>query len=327
MYLNSSEDPNTGTPFSSLSIIITKLSTLQITQMNSAAFSSILISPSELQLIKNAVLIDTRPPDAYAAGHIEGAVNIHDVFTYLATTTSAGIAAFKDKFSKLFGAAGLSGTEIAIVYEDQMDTGFGQSCRGYVFLRYLGYPEEKIRILNGGIMAWINEGKPVTTDVSKPTSKAFPLSTSGHEILVDVEEMKQIVRSMQDKFQDQENPQKTVILDTRDAEEWDCISSSPYGRDFCPRKGRIPGAVWIEWRRMMEETAAGARLKGSEGVMQECARVNIKPDSNVVVYCFKGARASNTLVGLQEAGIKNVRLYMGSWNEWSRDTSLPITAE
>ena len=39
---------------------------------------------------------------------------------------------------------------------------------------------------------------------------------------------------------------------------------------------------------------------------------------------FKGARASNTLVALKEAGVENVTLYFGSWNEWSRDPSLPI---
>ncbi len=37
------------------------------------------------------------------------------------------------------------------------------------------------------------------------------------------------------------------------------------------------------------------------------------------LYCFKGARASNSLVALHEAGIKDVRMYFGSWNEWSRD--------
>ncbi len=42
------------------------------------------------------------------------------------------------------------------------------------------------------------------------------------------------------------------------------------------------------------------------------------------LYCFKGARASNSLVALREAGIRNVRMYLGSWNEWSRDESLPI---
>jgi thiosulfate/3-mercaptopyruvate sulfurtransferase len=52
--------------------------------------------------------------------------------------------------------------------------------------------------------------------------------------------------------------------------------------------------------------------------------VGIKPDSKIYLYCFKGARASNTMVALKEAGIENVRMYFGSWNEWSRNPSLPI---
>jgi thiosulfate/3-mercaptopyruvate sulfurtransferase len=27
---------------------------------------------------------------------------------------------------------------------------------------------------------------------------------------------------------------------------------------------------------------------------------------------------------LKNAGVKDVRMYFGSWNEWSRDPSLPI---
>jgi len=293
--------------------------------MNSEKPTSVLISASELETMANVVLIDTRPPDTYIAGHIAGAVNVHDVFTYLVTTTAAGTAAMTDKFAQLFGAAGLGGSETAVVYEDRMDTGFGQSCRGYVFLRYLGYTEAKVRILNGGIAAWVADGKPVTADVSLPTPKSFPVSTTGRGLLVDIEEMAQLVQSVENQNQSQSKPGKTVILDTRDAEEWYGISSSPYGRDFSPRKGRIPGAVWIEWYRMMEETDTGVRLKGRDGVMQECTKVGIQPDTEVVVYCFKGARASNTLLALQEAGVQNVRLYMGSWNEWSRNPSLPIS--
>jgi len=44
----------------------------------------------------------------------------------------------------------------------------------------------------------------------------------------------------------------------------------------------------------------------------------------VIIYCFKGARASNTFVALEEAGIRDVRIYFGSWNEWSREAALPI---
>ena len=34
-----------------------------------------------------------------------------------------------------------------------------------------------------------------------------------------------------------------AILDARDVDEWIGDSSSPYGKDFCPRKGRISFAA------------------------------------------------------------------------------------
>src|SRR5665647_2025860 len=100
--------------------------------------------------------------------------------------------------------------------------------------------------------------------------------------------------------------------------------SSPYGKDFCPRKGRIPGAVWLEWYRMMKPTAEGPRFKSKEEILAECATVGISQNTPVYLYCFKGARASNTFLALKNAGVKDVRMYFGSWNEWSRDPSLPI---
>src|ERR1700740_2962999 len=90
-------------------------------------------------------------------------------------------------------------------------------------------------------------------------------------------------------------------LDVRDVDEWIADSSSPYGKDFCPRKGRIPGAVWIEWYRMMKPTPAGPMVKSPTEILPECATVGITPEAPVVLYCFKGARASNPLVALKEA--------------------------
>ena len=274
----------------------------------------VLITPAELSdMIKSesVVVIDTRDPATYAAGHLPDAVNIHDIFTYLATSTPDGVAAMREKFASTFGAAGLSGTETAVVYEQSMNTEFGQSCRGYVLLRYLGYP--KVKILHGGYVAWTAAGMPTSTAVTTPQAKSFPLDPGAAGILVDLQSMKAAVADP-----------NIVKLDTRDVDEWIANSSSPYGKDFCPRKGRIPGAVWLEWYRMMKPTPNGPMFKSRDEILAECATVGVTPSTPVVLYCFKGARASNTLVALKEAGVENVTLYFGSWNEWSRDPSLPI---
>ena len=276
--------------------------------------TEVLVSATDLEAEMksgNLVLIDTRNPDAYAAGHIPGAVNIHEIFTFLATSTPEGIHELKTKFADAFGKAGLSGEETAIVYEQSMNSGFGQSCRGYFLLSMLGYP--KIKVLHGGYEAWAKAGLPVSTEPAHPTPKPFPVKPEAGEILIDYKAM---LTALDDP--------SIALLDVRDVDEWIGESSSPYGKDFCPRKGRIPGAVWIEWYRMMKPTADGQRFKSPDEILAECASVGITKETPVYLYCFKGARASNTLLALKNAGVKDVRMYFGSWNEWSRDPALPI---
>lgn len=273
-----------------------------------------LLSPAEVaNLIETSpcVIIDTRDPDSYAAGHIPGAVNVHEIFTYLATSSPEGIAELKGKFEEAFGAVGLSGEETAIIYEQSMNTGFGQSCRGYFLLQYLGYP--KVAVLHGGLEAWTAADMPLSTEATTPEAKTFPSSESGMSLMMDASDMMAAVED-----------DSVVKLDVRDIDEWIAESSSPYGKDFCPRKGRIPGAKWIEWYRMMKPTAAGPMIKSKEEVLAECATVGIKPETPVALYCFKGARASNTFLALKEAGVEDVKIYFGSWNEWSRDPKYPI---
>jgi len=275
---------------------------------------STLVTPQELAALVESepcVLIDTRDGESYAAGHLPGAVNMHDIFTYLATSSSEGIHELKEKFAEEFGAAGLSGAETAVIYEQSMNTGFGQSCRGFFLLKFLGYP--KVKVLHGGFEAWTAEGLPLSTDTVTPTPKTFPVTDTGHELMLDVADVQAAL-----------GDGSTVMLDVRDVDEWIADSSSPYGKDFCPRKGRLPGAKWIEWYRMMKPSPEGPMFKSKDEILAECATVGISAETPVYIYCFKGARASNTFLALKEAGIEDVRIYFGSWNEWSRDPSLPI---
>ncbi len=273
----------------------------------------VLISPAELSAMipsPDVVVIDTRSPEAYAAGHIPGAVNLFEVFTFLATSTPEGVAELRDTFAKHFGAVGLSGSELPVFVEESMNSGFGMSCRGYFLMQFLGYP--KAQVLHGGLTAWKAAGMPITTEVPVVSAKTFPAQDTGQDIIINYETMLAALGG------------ETALVDVRDVDEWVGTSSSPYGPDFAPRKGRIPGAKWLEWYRMMKPTPSGPMFKSKDEILAECATVGVTPETPVFLYCFKGARASNTFVALKEAGIKDVRMYFGSWNEWSRNPELPI---
>lgn len=272
-----------------------------------------LISPQELASLlsqEHVIVIDTRAPEEYTISHIPGAVNLREMFTYLATSTPEGLASLRSQFVELLGAAGICGTERIVIYEDALHTGYGQSCRGYFLLKYFGCPT--VSVLHGGYQAWLAAGLPTTTEVPVIESKIFTLSIDP-SIMVTTTQMLQALDD------------STIIkLDVRDVDEWRGESSSPYGVDFCPRKGRIPGAIWVEWYQMMEPNSEIPMFRSTDEIRTICQEVGITLDSTVYIYCFKGSRASNTLIALKEAGIKDVRNYFASWNEWSRDPSLPI---
>jgi len=283
--------------------------------MTTPTLLPVLLSPEELaarQADGSIVLIDTRDPEAYAAGHIPGAFNLRDIFTFLATSSPQGLQELKDSFATHFGAIGLSGAEAAVFYEDAMHTGYGQSCRGYYLLTWLGYPQ--VHVLNGGFSAWKAAGLPSSTEIAQATPKPFPKHLPTADVMLTKEDVQAALGT------------EKVLLDVRDIDEWIGESSSPYGKDFAPRKGRLPGARWIEWYRFMKPGPHGPVIKSPAEVRAECATADIGADDDIYLYCFKGARASNTYLALKQAGFDKVRIYFGSWNEWSRDPELPVDA-
>lgn len=275
--------------------------------------STVLISPEALNTLQAAqpvVLIDTRDAEAYAAGHIPGAVNLREIFTYLATSTPEGLRELRDTFTAALGGAGISGKESVVFYEDTLNGGYGQSCRGFFLLHWLGYPD--VKVLNGGYSAWLAAGLPVSTETASPVAATFPTDLTPNDVMVNSADVLAALGT------------DAVLLDVRDVVEWIGESSSPYGADFAPRKGRLPGARWIEWYRFMKPSEQGPVIKSPSEVKAECDSVGIAKNDEIILYCFKGARASNTFLALKQAGYENVKMYFGSWNEWSRDPALPI---
>jgi thiosulfate/3-mercaptopyruvate sulfurtransferase len=260
---------------------------------------------------EDIVLIDTRSPEAYLAGHLPGARNLREIFTYLATTDYDGLESLTSKFSDLLGKLGVHANQKIVFYEQQMNDGFGQSCRGWYLMQYLGH--SNAAVLHGGYQRWLREGLPSTIDIPNliPVQNFKVLKNENVMVTKD-----QMLEALNDK--------ETIILDVRDVSEWIGESSSPYGIDYCPRKGRIPGARWIEWYRFMKPGEYGSIFKNKNELLAELQTADIDSNSNVIIYCFKGARAANALLAMKSAGIDDVRMYFGSWNEWSRDPLLPI---
>jgi len=277
--------------------------------------TKLLIPPQSLTSVlaeksSNTVIIDTRSQEDYAISHIPQSINIRDFFTYLLENSyPAGLKKLQEYFAEIMSKVGISGEERLIVYEDTLNKGYGQSCRAAFLLKYLGCAQ--VSILHGGYRAWLRAGLPTTNEVSLRESSIFRLHPNA-DMIVTTAQMLQAI----------DNP-AIIKLDVRDSSEWLGLSSSPYAVDFCPRKGRIPNAVWLEWHRLMTSDSEIPTFRSPDEIREICQSVGITSESIVYIYCFKGSRAANTLIALEEAGIP-AKNYFGSWNEWSRDFLLPI---
>ncbi|MEH6358880.1 MAG: cupin domain-containing protein [Pseudomonadales bacterium] len=285
---------------------------------NVAVAAKILYTPKEanrLRLDNEVIFIDVRDRADYMQAHLPGAVNVPELFYSLSMTTPEGLCEMQEKFQYLLQNAGVDRDKTVIVYEDNLGTRFGGSCRGYFQLMFFGHPS--VGVLDGGLEQWKAEGFALDEGPVYPAPSEF-------DALI----QRDYLATVDDVIMSLEHPE-IKLLDNRDKDEWLGITSSPadfYEEDFLPRKGRIPGARWLEWHQFMENTDGVNHFKPPEQITAICAQAGLYPDDDIIIYCFKGSRSSNTFIALKLAGFKHVRNYYGSWNEWSRVASLPVFA-
>jgi len=277
---------------------------------------SIVLTATELKAAldnnDDILLIDVRDTADYAAEHIPGAVNVPDIFYHLTTTSDDELSATYQKFEDILSGVGLRPGQKAVLYEDGLTTRFGSSCRGWWLLNHLGH--DNTAILDKGLAGW----------------KATGLATENRTVAVAPSDFKVMVNNdiiaTRDDVLAAIEDDSVVLLDNRDAREWFCEGSSPYdadGVDYSPRRGRIPTARWLEWYELLDDSDIPSFKSASE-ITDILAAKGIHKDDDIIIYCFKGSRASNTFAALKMAGFTRLRNYLGSWYEWSADESLPI---
>ena len=281
----------------------------------------IFVRAVDLHLYENVKFVDVRDAQAYAASHIKDAVNANDLFTYLLPTSDKdALDQMKSHFQRRFGELGITGKEHVIVYEQSMDNQYGASCRGFFIFKYMNHP--KVSTLEGGfdVVRRLNEVLPYITEESSVIVPCQYEGQAGINVDWQMADRDEVMRIVQEK------PSKKCLLDVRDAIEWNGLSSSPYGADFTPRKGRIPNSLWIEWYEFheLDKNQNLLELKSNEQIQALVEQKGIHKDDEIVIYCFKGSRASVALMKLRDAGYNNLKNYFASWNEWSRDFQLPI---
>ena len=262
---------------------------------------TLLTTASELQRklgAKNLCIIDVRPAEDYANGHIPGATHFDLFGLSLIDTSDAPLKAFMFMIHHVLELRGVSESKEVVFYEDNSGM---RAARGLWFLEYYGHPN--VKMLDGGFRAWKAAGAPIVTDATPPKAASFKIAER-RDVLASTDD---VLRSLDQK--------QIAILDTRSVGEY----LGTHVR--AARGGAIPGAVHIEWT---DNIAADGKFKSNTDLKTMYEKAGITPDKEVVSYCQGGYRAAHSYVALRLLGFPKVRNYIGSWKEWGDRADLPI---
>jgi len=262
---------------------------------------TLLTTPQELQQKlgnANLCIIDVRPAEDFARGHIPGATHFDLFGLSLIDTTNAPLKAFMSMIHHVLELRGASETKEIVFYENNSGM---RAARGVWFLEYYGHPN--VKMLDGGFQAWKAAGAPITTDATPPKAAAFK-TTDRREVLATVDD---VLGSLKKN--------NTAILDTRSEGEY----LGTHVR--AARGGAIPGAIHTEWTDNLDSSG---KFKSNEELKSMYDKVGITPDKEVISYCQGGYRSAHSYIALRLLGFPKVRNYIGSWKEWGDRADLPI---
>jgi thiosulfate/3-mercaptopyruvate sulfurtransferase len=264
--------------------------------------SQLLLTPHQLdEQVRSGhrpLLLDLRPAEQYASGHLPGAVHLDLWGISLIDTDPAPLRAFLWIIEHLFAERGVTAERPVVLYEETSGT---RAARAFWFLEFFGHPD--VRVLDGGVGAWTAAGLPLSHDYPAPASSNWK-----------GERRTELLATWSD-VRGRLGAETTTILDTRsDAEHAGALVRAARG-------GAIPGAVHQEWK---DSVAEDGTLKPVDQLARMFESKGVTRDREVITYCQGGYRAAHSYLVLRRLGYPQVRNYLGSWKEWGDRTDLPI---
>ena len=217
-----------------------------------------------------------------------------------------GMRTSVEKLEQIFSRLGIDSNVCVVAY----DATFGMNAARFTWtLMSLGHYQNAV--FNGGIYAWENSGKELSTEVIKIPKLNFKahLDPSFER---DWSQIKNIV--------DKKLP--SILLDVRSYHEY--VGLTRTWESWTSGRGHIPGAVHFNWLEVITDPE-DPHLKSSTQLGKELGLLGIKDKKQeVITYCAIGYRAAHTWLVLKDLGFENARIYDGSMMDWG-SRKLPVT--
>jgi thiosulfate/3-mercaptopyruvate sulfurtransferase len=256
----------------------------------------------ELRVIE----VSSMPDDAaYRAGHIPGAVWWYWKAALWHDTDREFPA--PETMAARLGRIGVTPDTTLVLYGDPVQYG------AYAFWVLSMYGHRDLSLLDGAKTRWAADRRPLVTEIPNPARSRYPprpVNGSGRVGRDDV-------RAGLDR------PGR-LLLDARSPEEYrgERVMPPPFFDHGAERTGRIPGAVHLYFRELLDEDDT---FKGEDELRRLLAARGASTDRDIVTYCRLSHRAALVWFALRHLlGYPKVRVYDGSWTEWGSIVGFPV---
>jgi thiosulfate/3-mercaptopyruvate sulfurtransferase len=249
------------------------------------------------------VVIDVRAAEAYAEGHIPGAVSVpFAIVSAWADCTEELLLELppEAELLKVMGDCGLTARSTVVVigrFEEAPAPPYALADAARVAATLISAGVGDVAVLNGGFPRWLREGRPVTSEVPD----IIPVVYSGaidRDLWVSTEYVEKSIG-------------RSVLVDARDPDQYFGASIDP----FAEMRGHIPTARNLPMIWVWEPDGAYRPFDFIKGMAE--GTIGADKDQEIITYCGVGGYAATWWFLLtQLLGYKNVRIYDGSMEAW-----------